>query len=1002
MSREAPNIEDRSAKEIVDYLARRLDLAMDGADPLAEALIHIFARYCEIIIQRLNQVPEKNYLAFLNFLGVSRIPPFPAQVPLTFYPVKQLPQNRTSILVPAYTRVAAPADGGESEPVIFETVRPLELIAAKLCRIIAFDPQEDRYANWSTLTTVTASRDESAFTRELPVAHEFYIGHREIFGTAGISQLCLKFAIENRLVRSTGQSIEWWIPTSQGDVVLTPSEDTTQQLSQSGAVVFAMPPKWPAHKLFGQENYWLGCRLLTPVKSAPGKAGHTEFPLPRVITITISATWMVEGAAIGQAFYNNMPLDTSKDFFPLGERPRFGDVFYVSCEAFSRQGATVVLQITLTNPASAGEKAPIRPTNRQGKPEIQWETWNGERWIRLICRDETRALTETGAVSFTMPAATVWTSVNGQEGTWIRARLVSGHYGEEEQFELLSQEQPAQGLRRLASTLAPPAIHSISATCAVHLGPQPPEAVLTHNNLTVEAIDVGEAMAFLPFRPADNPWKSLYFGFQAPHRQVLADRTVYLYFQQVSVPAERLFSRDERSQPLSMLTWQYWNGRQWQGCSSVSDETACLTVSGVLRVGLGEDLSTWQASALDPELYWVRVLWEAGEFQRPPLLRWVALNTVLATHSLTLENELLGSSNGTANQTFRSARVPILGRLQLEVREPDMPAAEELNRLYQEEGKEAIRIVRNARGLIQEIWVRWHTVEDFLSSTVCDRHYVINRLSGEIQFGDGIKGFIPPAGANNIRLRSYQTGGGSHGNKPAGKITQLRTTVPFVDSVTNLEAATGGQDIEDWHSVRERGPHWLRHRDRAVTVEDYEDLAKEASPVVARVKCYPLRDLVRDPFARTIRPGVVSVVIIPHSADPSPKPTMELLRQVHCFLEQRQTADIDLLVLAPEYVRITVAAEVVPASVFPAVDVVAECEKRLDKYLHPLNGGPDGRGWPFGHRPQQSDLYALLENVHGLEYVHSLRISIEEERPGLLESEMFLVHSGPHRIRLRL
>ena len=53
----------------------------------------------------------------------------------------------------------------------------------------------------------------------------------------------------------------------------------------------------------------------------------------------------------------------------------------------------------------------------------------------------------------------------------------------------------------------------------------------------------------------------------------------------------------------------------------------------------------------------------------------------------------------------------------------------------------------------------------------------------------------------------------------------------------NLEPARGGVDAETLASLRQRGPRAIRHHDRAVTIEDYEDLAMLASPEVARAKC---------------------------------------------------------------------------------------------------------------------------------------------------------------------
>ncbi|MGH7930518.1 MAG: putative baseplate assembly protein, partial [Candidatus Binatia bacterium] len=399
-------------------------------------------------------------------------------------------------------------------------------------------------------------------------------------------------------------------------------------------------------------------------------------------------------------------------------------------------------------------------------------------------------------------------------------------------------------------------------------------------------------------------------------------------------------------------------------------------------------------------LHWLRVLWTGGEFGCSPDLTRLLLNTVPASQTVTLHNELLGSSTGKGKQTFRSARVPILRKLKLEIREPDIPGAEELRLIQKAEGDDAVTTLRDAKGTIEQIWVRWHEVEDWLSSTHRDRHFIVNRETGEILFGDGKRGQIPPVGTNNIRLRQYQTGGGAAGNRARRSIVQLRTTIPYVDSVTNLEAASGGLDMEDWDSLRERGSRWLRHRDRAVTTEDYEDLAKLASPTVGKAKCYSGKDLALDPSGKLLRPGVVSVVIVPYGAEAKPLPDLKLLRRVRDFLNQRRVPDASLLVLAPEYVRICVDAVVVAQSADSGASVALQCDDKLRRYLHPVNGGDASRGWEFGAMPHESDLFAVLESVPGLGFVRSLNIRTEEDYPGLLKSENFLISSGEHRIRL--
>jgi predicted phage baseplate assembly protein len=220
--------------------------------------------------------------------------------------------------------------------------------------------------------------------------------------------------------------------------------------------------------------------------------------------------------------------------------------------------------------------------------------------------------------------------------------------------------------------------------------------------------------------------------------------------------------------------------------------------------------------------------------------------------------------------------------------------------------------------------------------------------------------------------------------------------------VTNLEPAFGGQAIEDWDSLRERGSRWLRHRGRAVTREDYEDLAKLASPVVARAKCYPNLDLAQDPTGGVEMPGVVSLVIVPRSLDPRPLPDLNLLHHVAKYMNECRVADTELIVLAPEYVQVSVEAVIVAAGADTGAAAVAQCKQEISRYLHPLTGKDHGRGWEFGRLPHESDLYAILEAIRELEYVGSLNIRMVEERKGLLQSKKFLIYAGEHKIQLRM
>jgi hypothetical protein len=822
------------------------------------------------------------------------------------------------------------------------------------------------------------------------------MGHASIFATPGISSLCLSFTIaEGCQNKPHWKALEWSIPTVGGRIVLEPVEDTTGQLSRSGVVVFRDLPEWPAQPIYGQESQWLACRVVGPLPSPMAIETCPSSPLPSIAKVTMAATWETTDSTVEAAFFNNLPLDLSKDFFPLGERPRFGDVWYLTASAFARPRARVSLRVKLTNPATGGENVPMPPVNTTGNAKIRWEYWNGQRWNTLECQDGTADFTRDGEVRWEVPSSVTPCAVNGTSGVWVRARLVAGNYGEDERL-VFSQEE----LRplRVAATLAPPSVQSLKVTSSAQTALEAPQVIIASNNL--EFATVEPSAPFQPFRRARHPERALYFGFEVPDddHSAMVDRPLDLYFH-ITGAEHRTVLRDTMTPQLPALLWQYWNGKAWTA-AAVGDSTASLTLPGIVSLQAGEDIAPWRESSVGAGLYWVRVLWQTGTFAGEPQLRRILLNTTVAAHVVTLRNELLGSSTGLPHQVFRTARTPILRELHLEVREPTVPSDEEAAQIRREEGDDTITLVHDPGGKLREVWVRWHEVDHLWSSRHDQRHFTVDRETGEICFGDGTKGAVPPRGANNVRLSRYQVGGGSSGNKSAGSIVQLRTTIPYVDAVVNLEPALGGHDVEDWEAVKERGSSWLRHRARAVTQEDYEDLARQASSRVAKARCYSNRDLLDDPHGHAVLPGTISVIIVPQSNDPQPTPDLVLLSCVRDFLNERRSPDTNLVLLAPEYVKVSVEVTIVASTPVSGASLVVQCERELERFLHPLTGGADGKGWEFGQQPAESDLYVLLESLPGLEYVRSLSMAAEEERPGVLQSGLFLIAPGRHRVRL--
>jgi len=122
------------------------------------------------------------------------------------------------------------------------------------------------------------------------------------------------------------------------------------------------------------------------------------------------------------------------------------------------------------------------------------------------------------------------------------------------------------------------------------------------------------------------------------------------------------------------------------------------------------------------------------------------------------------------------------------------------------------------------------TVDTFAFSVVEDRHFVAGLNSSKlmsIRFGDDITGEIPQSAAN-IELE-YYTSLGKGGNTPENTIVEIVDTITLPGSLTiecyNEDATNGGSDVESLEDLRRNIPLSIRTKMRAVTEQDYRDIA---------------------------------------------------------------------------------------------------------------------------------------------------------------------------------
>ncbi len=941
-----PPIDRRTADDVYAQtaaLAERLTAwrRLAGGDPDAgAALLRVFARFAELVIRRLNRAPEKHFLAFLDLIGARLEPPQAARAPLTFYLAEGAAED---VLVPAGTPVAVAGEASGGQPILFATTDDLVVSAVPLERVYLYDPLADRYVPFQPQRpageTVAASAALAGAAREeVAVEHSLYLTG-EGFEREDLDSINL--LVKSRDARPLPYKTSWWFWDSAawrsaGDQWWFPA--LFDQVRQERMLVSVQGPL-RLFEIGGRTAPWLRSKLDSPLPLSP----------PRM-SITAEASRPGPGG-LDFAFSGSEPIDLSKEFYPFGKEPAFGATFYLASSVFRVAGGRCALDLRV--PANP----PVPPAASPGL-KLLWEALCRSGWRELTPdADGSNNLTQEGEIAFTLPADVAEGEVQGETGYWLRVRIVAGGYGQPEGWVSKKDDKTGQTIYDFQpATLTPPILSKVvpRTTSAAFF---PVTGCLCENGPA--AVDRTAAATtpdtdFQPFtRLAQGGDElGLYLGFG----QAFASRPMRLYLA-LGSPAF-----GSQSAPPDEVGWEYWGPSAdpavpgWQPLL-VDDRTRGLTESGMVTfLGPSDHAASEQFGA---SAFWVRARWSKGR----PLLRRVLANTVWAEQSTRVDQEVLGSSNGRRGQEFDLSQSPALAGQILEVREHAAYPPARHEELAAQAGGDALDIVLDDAGEAQEVWVRWDPVPDFYGSGPWERHYLFDPLAGQVRFGDGEGGRIPPQGAGNVRI-SYRVGGGDRGNVPAGAVSDLATSLPGVEAVWNAEEALGGAERETLPQLMGRGPLLLRHRGRAVTAQDYADLAHEASDDVARV-------WVLTP-TKPEEAGRVTVLVVPRSPELPPAPTTGFLALVRDHLLARCDPTVELTVAGPTWSQAVVRAGLAVAPSFTASARLADdAAAAIGAFFDPVSGGPDGKGWTAARwadpaRPGAADLELLLATLPGV------------------------------------
>lgn len=433
----------------------------------------------------------------------------------------------------------------------------------------------------------------------------------------------------------------------------------------------------------------------------------------------------------------------------------------------------------------------------------------------------------------------------------------------------------------------------------------------------------------------------------------------------------------------AVVTWEALvAGAHWLPIHVSVDETRALTASGFVRL---------HVPALSPDdtgHYLLRCRFSGGRYDAPPRFQRVIANAVRATHGGAFwpgvapgRYGVVGVSRGHAGERGALGDVTTLDNLSIRTLPSTWPGGGEVD-VGADDG------------------VAWSGVLDWDRTGPNDLHVRLDTERGELRFGDGRIGWVPEAG-QRVAVR-YRPGGGAVGNVGEGTLDRWDEPSAVVPSVTQPFAALGGADAESVRELRHRTFEAATRNERAVTLADIEALALEAPGLpIRRAKAFAE---VHPDFPALRASGCVTLLVIPSLPEARPAPSSALLDALARYLAPRRALTAELVVTGPRYMEIGIAARLHVPRHAATAGLARLASDAFARFIHPIRGGTDGRGWPLGRDLQRAEVMALLMSQPGVLAVTEFAFLLENGERSVCESvkvcPTWLLAPRTHELRL--
>jgi hypothetical protein len=902
----------------------------NASDP-GIALVELFASMTEMLQYRFNRVPHKNYMAFLDMLGINANFISPAVSRVQFSLIENFEQgreNKTTKIVPKGTQFIAKDKEIDDKPLIFETIRESYISNSILKKIISKTYNREKKQYHFNNHQPTKAFKPFEITEYLQDESIIYLQDSKFEMLKSQNIVTLIFTIHIKRSQEIDsewfQNIEW--EYFNGEIwkelkTVETSQELKKEYRQENAEHFFVTLQGlnldlqPSIKeeILDKEKYYIRARINT--EDYPWLKNE-EIKIYEIYKKSESAK---SGIKPHQLFHNYAPIDLNSKIHPFGKTPKKEDTFLITDNLLSKKGEELTFNFKREQSSSTFLK-------------VEWEyPIDKNDWILLPLKSNTvNHLRDSGTIKFEVPKNIQKANINGEEIYAIRARVVEEDYTKEEKRR---EEEYLKALQEVGTTPINPFNIEVESPYFddIRISYSEKKEIIEkcyifNNETFIREIDFSDKdkdnskKSFLSEKIEDDT--SLYFGFDSYIHNENPYLDLFFNIQAQEIEEKKLNYK-----------WEILNKDRWEELEVIIDETKGLKKSGDMRFKITSDIKL--VSLFDFQGMWIRINFtqERKEFNFPYRVGRILQNSTVVYQQETIKNEFIGTSIGIPSMKFKLNNKNIVSPPVISIDdETYYPIAKE---------------------------------KRFIDYNGEDKVYKFNGLNAEILFGDNKYGKIPNP-KKGIYAKEYIISFGEDGNVGKEQLL-LSSTIPSVQSATNITPATGGTNAETLDNLIQRAPQILRIKNRVVTAKDYENASIDFSPYILKAKA-----IATDNQENSIKIFVVTKDILEKS---SMKENL-LLGQLENRLKEMGLITILPKVSLPEIVKINIKVKLVSTVESVQLDDVMKSKLKdsAEKYFDVTKAFPMGKV-----TISEADLYKILHTVSFNYYYQKIKIWRSDE-----------------------